>query len=247
MEQERNTLPRRNYVGGAHARTATPEAIDRIAAGAYVYVCCVNDMADNALRDAVSLVRNTRYWRQTVKRECNAAIAASDSYQRRLASVLNRSGKNGFWCDLADGYQEKMQPHIDRLVWAIRQRMLDLKVPSEDQPVFSAVMAADVMLSLASENFDAYFENQRERTGADVSPWFAKASLAPAKLHFHRVADVLLRDRNGKDGRVIDFGEDSRCSLALKCIETQMLSDDIINSVGDGALKLHPEFISEGA
>lgn len=224
---------RRDYVSGANIKAVSPRDVDRVCALAYTVICCANDLCDNAVRDAVNAIKATPHYKFMVKKGCNETLREYDAYQRCLKASLGE--RMELWCAVADEYVDRLQPHVDKLRWAILQRMLDLGVESERARLDALVMTADVLLRVVSDNFRGYFVAVRNRVGVDLSGAFARADLRSVWKRFRPVAEYFLS--NGVGGNV-DFADDARCALALKCVTTQMLSYDLMEAACDDALKV---------
>lgn len=229
-----------NYIGRVNRRFADYKSIDRVCAAAYIYICCFNDIADTAVRDAIELVKKTPKYRHEVKRACRDALRIYDEYQATLLRTLGT--RDSFWFDYADAYSEEMSRHVTNLRLAIHQRLLDLKEPSATIPTVAALITADVLLRLAVDNFRAYFDAMRKTAGIDLSFMFSAANLNAMQRRFRVVVEAFTK----QEGDDVDFADNPRCALALKVIRTQMLSPELIDRVSTHTLRLNPEYLPEG-
>lgn len=210
---------------------------DRICSAAYILVCCMNDTASSAMTDAVAQLRRTPLYRHDVKRHCNMALKAYDSYTRQLKQTLGAEGKWQFWMDFADLYQEQAAPHVLKLRLAFKQALDSERIA--DSALRSYILTADVLLQLAVVNFDRYFDSMKEKTGLDLRRMFQPARLDGVKREWVEVCRVMLRQPDDRD---IDLNQSPRIQLAVKALDTQLMSSVFVNRAGNEALKLHTEF-----
>lgn len=211
------------------------DAAARICAAAYLMVCCMNDTADYALEDAADALRHSRYWRHDVKRACNRTLAAYETYTRKLKDTLSGAERWRLWIDYADEYHEAAAPHVLRLRLAFKQA-LDTHRLTETE-LCSYVLTADTLLQLSVVNFDRYFDSMQTKHGFDIRRIFRPARLDGVKREWEGVCRVVLN----RPGVSIDLNGDPRIALAIKALDTQLMSETFINKAGERALALHDE------
>lgn len=218
------------------------EDVDRICAAAYVMVCCVNDVANSAMVDAIAKIREAGLLSHGVKKNCRAAQEAYTRYEKRLKETLQAAQDRwSYWLDFADLYQERAARHVSNLRLAIKQVMDNSKVKQSE--LYSYVLTADTLLQYSIKNFDRYFKENAKRYGVDVSRIYRPARLDGVLRKWDEVRRLVVEDPEGED---VDFNSDERCRLAVKCLDTQLHSPDFINGVGEEVIKeLHPEMLEE--
>lgn len=228
-------------------RYGTPNMIDKIdgiLAGAYVYVCLVNDIADTAMRDAIEYIQKSGMYRMKTKRYCREAVKVYDGYQKKLEQTLNgnsgNDGKFGFWMDLADAYTERAQKHIDNLRHAVAEVLN--KNHCKEVELKSCMITARTMINFAVENYDGYFQVSREREKINIEPMFRPARLGGVKTLFESATDCLF----DKYDESVNLDDDKQCQLAMDVISTQLLNPEVVNkAANDFISKYYPEIAED--
>lgn len=210
----------------------TPEA-DRACSTAYVYVCLPNDIAQSAMLDATSQIRQAGLCRFAVKRGIKQAQAAYAQYEKTLRTALSRSAVEAagwpFWCDLAQAWADRAAPHVLKLRLAIKQALDNDGIRQSE--LRSWIVLAQTLLRWAVQNFDTYFDCILRQTGYDLRPMFRSARIDNvSRLFFRATAPLLTDPGRTKPGLRLDI--DPRCRLAMQCLDTQLLSPDFVNAAG---------------
>lgn len=241
IQTTHNTLPVRNYIGGVNATQL--KTYDRISAAAYIYVCCVNDITDSAVRDALALVRqNKRLYRQQVKKACKDYDRVFGEYEKILDNTL--TNRFAFWLDLSMAYADIMAKHVGMLRLSLMQLLTRRGIHYEDRELVSRIMTAGTMLAVAVQNHELYFQVNAEKYGMNLAADFRKANMKAAQRHFGVVSDAVLAPYG--DELMQAFHDDKQCALAIRCVEEQMLSFENVNRAGLEALKVNPDCVPEG-
>lgn len=216
---------------------------DRICSAAYVIICCINDVADTAMEDAITQLKQSRLYRNSVKWHAKEAQRKYAAYQYKLKDTLSGSDRWQFWMDFADQYQEQAAIHVLKLRLAFEQALINHHMPLSE--LRSYVLTAETMLSMAVMNFDEYFKEMNEKHGIDLRELFLPARIEGVRHHFAEVANAILNEPS-MPGVDINLNTDDRCLLAFRCLETQLLSPDFINRAGGTVIEeFYPQYAKE--
>lgn len=211
--------------------------VDRAFSEAYVMVCCMNDIADNAMEDAIAQLRKSKHYKQDVKYWTRMAREAYNEYERALRLKLQSHGAWNFWMDFADEFYERVKIHVLKLRIAIKQNLDNNRVPESE--LLSYVQAADIIIQWTIANFDGYFQGKQETTGINLAPQFAPARLKGVAKWWGEITAVLMK-------KVwFDFLHDERCVNALQCMINQLLLVDNLNKAGETALAMNMDLVQE--
>lgn len=215
----------------------TRNKIDRCCSLYYITCGSVYNVAQSAMVDAAAELRSRPdIFRHKLKYNVRRALAAYDVWNGKMARQL--TDRYQLWLDISDKVDEEMQPHIQKLFFAIKAVLMKRRVP--DYALRARCETALVVCKLARTYTDAVFAHMRETVGVDVgSFFFAGADFSDVTHLWEEAFTGYLATADGEDK--IDFNDDPNCRLALDVLDRMLSEQRVFNRAGEYALHLNPD------
>lgn len=196
-----------------------------------------NQCAYLAMDEAIEAMQQAGIFRQQVKRDAQRAIAEFHKYERLCTKHFKENQDERFflWQDLIGRAADKLQPDVQKLFFAIKNKIDKFSVPNA--VALAKIQTAMAMVSLANLMFDEMAHKFQKQTPVRIAESF-KAGRLTACESYWRVVGYL----TGKQVLAnIDLSNDPACQLGVKVILTRYQAADFLNEAAGEALSLNPE------
>lgn len=204
----------------------------------HTIVCSANDIADSAVRDALDEIKKAGLYRHQVKKACKDTISRYADFERRnfedMKGTSTDIDKRQMYMDFLDAVGERLSPHVFKFRMSVKQLLDREGLPGSDLKAY--IITADQLLEYAVFLFDKFFDNVPPIPPVDLRKTFIAARLSPSLHAWKTVVRSVCPDCAD-----IDFDSDKNCKLAFDIIETNIVTEQYINSSGMEALRLNPE------
>lgn len=222
-----------NLIG--RAITPHPDVLACVISCAYSFVCCANDIAENAVVDAIAALREAGMYRQNIKMLCRRVTASFTDYHKSKERAMFSENRLKLWMELADKYCDELQPHVEKLYFQVWQSLLNAGHEGQRAQVMARVLTASALMNLATQNYDNYFTANARQTGADLRCLFRGGDLTPIANLWRQVADIVFKGNAG----ATELNDPS--VLAVQVRRRQLASLERMARLTDEVVDEHPE------
>lgn len=211
------------------------------------------DLADSAVRDAVSALKKEGLYKQTLKKYAQNTLNNLDSISAQIRTRVQNSqsgNQTQVYLDFLDLAQDDMQQHIDILRFALSQFALNKGWDKGN--LCGTMWLADALFSMAIEIFDCFFTQIRKEFSPTVEElirhFFGFANPLPAARYWARTLIEFNKACNLKMGLekeiVPDFHKDDNVRNAYLAAFQRFVNVERIDKDGDEAFNMNPDTVA---
>lgn len=215
--------------------TAKKEAFEHCYSRLNLVVGAANSIAGKWLFDAVEMMeQDKKLFRFTIKHEAHFCKKMFNDYEK--AHLTDHGGMKQFYIDYLDVMDDRVQPHAEKMYWAIKNRLDKENV--ENSALFAKMQMATTLIDYSVYLYDYLIADVKATRGYDFD-----RIMRPARLKGLERCWTALCNRVCKlpKGVTIDLNEDTVCMLGFRCIENILTNEDELNRAGGEALRLNPD------
>ena len=195
-----------------------------------------NQCAYLAMDAAIDAMQEAGIFRQQVKRDAQRAVEEFHKYERLCLHHFKEIEDERFylWQDLVGHAADKLQPDVEKLFFAIKNKIDSYKVPNA--AALARIQTAMAMVSLANLMFDEMVSKFQKQTPVRIADSFKAGRLTASENHWKMVGYL-----TGKQVLAnIDLSHDASCQLGVQVILTRYQAADFLNDAAKEALELNP-------
>ncbi len=199
----------------------------------FLIVAAPCEVAYGMMVDAKDVIRKTKLYKHKTKYHINKAIELYKQMQREMLRDMNCDQK--FWLDYMDGYDDLIEPLLDKLKLHFDNAMIKFKKETFGHEK-AVMLSAYNTLIIANVTFDSYFENFIGSTGTNLSYLSPIKDIKKIKKEWEMAIDEIYFD---KSFRLCDY---KNCRKAVEKIFEFIENPKSVNIPGERAFKLNPNY-----
>lgn len=213
------------------------EAFEQCYSRLNLIVGAANSIAGKWLYDAVELLaKDKALFRFAVKHEANECKRIFNEYEH--AHLTDHGGMKQFYIDYLDMMDDRVQPHAEKMYWAIKNRLDRERV--ERSALFAKIELALTLTDYSIYLYDFLIKDIREQWGYDFDHVLHSARLGNLLKRWESLEKLVCKLPKGV---VIDLNKDETCMLGFRCIENILTNEDELNKAASAALSLNPDIM----
>lgn len=215
--------------------TAKKDAFERCYSRLNIIIGAANSIAGKWLYDAVELLaKDERLYRFDIKHDALMCKRMFDEYER--AHLTNHGGMKEFYVSYLDMMDDRVQPHADRMYWAVKNRLDKERV--ERSALFAKIEIALTLIDYSVYLYRYLIEDVKRESGYDFDKYLRPACLKHVLSRWESLEHKVCKLPKGVK---IDLNKDANCMLGFRCIENILTNEDELNNAAVKALQLHPD------
>ena len=220
------------------AQVAQADALcDEMARHFWPMIGTANQTAYLAMDDAIEAMRDCGMLRQQVKVKAMKAVDEYERYDKAVKQHFHDIGDDRYylWADLVARAAERLQPDVDKLYFAIKNRIDEKRV--KNSVSLAKIQTALALVTLSTLMFDTMAAQYQRQTMIRIAETFRGGRLTAVERNWKEVGDItgrqVMEDVNLRD--------DPTCQLGVQVILARYQSAEFLNDAAADALRLNPE------
>lgn len=211
--------------------------IEEMAKHFWPMIGTANQVAYLAIDEAVEAMTEAGMMKHMVKVHANNALKEYKKYERAAWSHYHEIGDDryGLWQDLVGRAADKLQPDINRLLFAIKN-VID-RAGVRNSMTLARIQAGLACITLSTLLYDTMVEKFQRMTTEPLAGHFAGGRLTAVENHWKAVGEltgkVVMADVNLRD--------DETCQLGIRVLLQRYEMADFLNEASHEALQLNPQ------
>ena len=212
------------------------ETFNRISALFHTIIGGTNDVANSVMLDAIHEIDKAGLYKQKVKKMCKTAVERYEVFNKKNMDDMKNSeiDKRKLYMDFLDSVDERTKNDVFILRQSVK-RLLD-KNNISNSDLKSFILTAHALLIFSIELFDRFIDTCPPCPPINLGKTYRDARLTSVKNAWEEVEEILCPSCKN-----IDLTKDKDCKLAMKILETKLVSEQGINESGMEALNLNPD------
>ena len=196
-----------------------------------------NMAAYQAMDDAVDMMRDCGMLRQQVKVKALKALAEYERYDKAVKAHFHSIGDDRYylWADLVARAAGRLQPDIDKLFFAIKNKIDSYGV--SNSLTYAKIQTALALVTLSTLMYDTMAAQFQRMTMIQIADTFRGGRLTACESLWKQVGEVTGRQVLA----YVDLKDDPACILGVQVILTRYEKADFLNEAAGEALRLNPE------
>lgn len=196
-----------------------------------------NQTAFYAMDDAVEAMTEAGMMRQQVKVKAQKAMQEYERYDKAVKQHFHELGDDRYylWADLVARAAERLQPDVNKLYFAIKNRIDEKRV--KNSVALAKIQTALALVTLSTLMFDTMAAQYQRQTMIRIAETFRGGRLTAVERNWKEVGDItgrqVMQDVNLRD--------DPQCQLGVQVILARYQSAEFLNEAAGEALRLNPE------
>lgn len=203
------------------------EKSDNIFSQAYCFICIPNDAASLAFTDAYEQLSQSKYFRHETKMYAKRTRKLVEAYDRHIYNHMKKTGKEMFFMEICDNYNEHIRKHVFLLRMAIKQKLdLDREPKSE---LVSYLLTAFNLIQMAVMQWECFWTTVDNSCGYDLKRNFRGGNFCDIFEAWRKTLIFLPLEVNSRilESKDVQTGI---CSLLQKLIDPDILKDAIMKA-----------------
>lgn len=210
---------------------------DEMAQHFWPMIGTANQTAYLAMDDAIEAMRDSGMLRQQVKVKATKAIQEYERYDKAVKQYFHDLGDDRYylWADLVARAADRLQPDVDKLFFAIKNRIDEKRC--RNSAVLAKIQTAVALVTLSTLMYDTMAAQYKRQTMIKIAETFRGGRLTTVESNWKAVGDLtgrqVMQDVNLRD--------DPQCQLGVQVILARYQSAEFLNEAAGEALRLNPE------
>lgn len=212
------------------------ELCDDMAQHFWPMIGTANQTAYVAMDDAIEAMEACGIFRQQVKVKAQRAMAEYERYDKAVKRHFHEIGDDRYylWADLVSRAADRLQPDVDKLYYAIKQKIDEQRVVNS--VALAKIQTALALVTLSVLMYDTMAAQYQRMTVIRIAETFRGGRLTGVESNWKEVGDITGRQVLQE----VNLRDDPTCALGVQVILARYQRAEFLNDAAGEALRLNP-------